>query len=138
MTVSNLPLFKMLKGGMNYNSQRVPLLAENIANADTPGYLSKDLKKLNFKELLSSTTSTRTQTAVPEQTHPMHIKSKNAQKTYREMDEKNPSEITIDGNSVSIEEQLIKINQARMDHQMAISLLKKHHQMLNTALGRRS
>ena len=33
------------------------MLAENVANADTPGYASKDLKQPNFSSLLRETTA---------------------------------------------------------------------------------
>lgn len=38
MTVSNIPLFSMLRTKMNWHQERQRILAENVSNADTPGF----------------------------------------------------------------------------------------------------
>ena len=48
----SLGLFQAVKKRLNWLGQRQEVLAQNIANADTPNYRSSDLKPYNFKELL--------------------------------------------------------------------------------------
>src|SRR5436305_1430945 len=48
MAISDLPIFSMLRTRMNWHQERQRLLAENVANADTPGYRSRDLAPLDF------------------------------------------------------------------------------------------
>ena len=48
MAISDLPIFSMLRTRMNWHQERQRLLAENVANADTPGYRPRDLAPLNF------------------------------------------------------------------------------------------
>ena len=38
MNLSEIPLFNMLKGRLGYLSERERLIAQNVANSDTPGF----------------------------------------------------------------------------------------------------
>ena len=53
MEITDLPLFSMLKQRMTWLNQRQDLLSQNVANADTPKYISRDLKALDFDQILS-------------------------------------------------------------------------------------
>ena len=44
MAVTDLPLFQALKSKMQWHQTRQVVLAENIANADTPGFEARDVK----------------------------------------------------------------------------------------------
>ena len=46
--LSSLGLFQAVKKRLNWLGQRQEVLAQNIANADTPDYRSADLKPYNF------------------------------------------------------------------------------------------
>ncbi len=48
MAISDLPIFSMLRTRMNWHQERQRLLAENVANADTPGFRPRDLAPLDF------------------------------------------------------------------------------------------
>ena len=48
MAISDLPIFSMLRTRMNWHQERQRLLAENVSNADTPGYRPRDLAPLDF------------------------------------------------------------------------------------------
>ena len=60
MEITDLPLFSMLKQRMTWLNQRQDLLSQNVANADTPKYISRDLKALDFDQMLSGSRSTGT------------------------------------------------------------------------------
>ena len=45
MAVTDLPLVAMLKTRLHWHQTRQKLLAENVANADTPGFKPKELKR---------------------------------------------------------------------------------------------
>src|SRR5690242_3309538 len=49
MAIDQIPLFSMIKGRLGYLSQRERLIAQNVANADTPGFMPKDLKPFTVK-----------------------------------------------------------------------------------------
>ena len=44
MDLTDVPILSMLKGRMGYLTERQRVIAENVANADTPGYMARDLK----------------------------------------------------------------------------------------------
>src|SRR5205085_1062488 len=44
MPLDDIPLFGMLRSRLGYLSERQRLIAQNVANADTPGYRPQDLR----------------------------------------------------------------------------------------------
>lgn len=48
MDLRNLTLFDMTKTKMDWLAQRQKILAQNIANANTPNYKARDLRELDF------------------------------------------------------------------------------------------
>src|SRR5262245_42453844 len=91
MDLNSLKLFKMAMTRMDWASQRQKVLAQNIANADTPNYQPKDVKEINFKDVLRGTgvapvTVARTNAnhlkgTIPEQDH---FRSQGLKKTFEE------------------------------------------------------
>src|SRR5262245_36208504 len=53
MDLRNIPIFGAISRRMAWLNERQQVLAQNIANSDTPGYRPKDLKPVNFAEQLS-------------------------------------------------------------------------------------
>lgn len=53
MSFFDLPILSALKTRMNYHAQRQVVLAQNVANAETPGYGARDLEKPDFRRLLA-------------------------------------------------------------------------------------
>ena len=49
MALSDFPLLSMLRARMQWHQQRQQVLAENVANADTPNYRPKDLVEPKFQ-----------------------------------------------------------------------------------------
>lgn len=41
--LDDIPLFSMLKSHLGYLSEKQRLIAQNVANADTPGFTPQDL-----------------------------------------------------------------------------------------------
>ena len=57
MDLPDVPLLSMLRERMTWLNQRQDLLSQNVANADTPGYVARDLKPLDFDKLLNGSQS---------------------------------------------------------------------------------
>jgi len=51
MDLNKIPVFAAITKRMHWLNQRQKVLADNIANSDTPGYAPKDLKEINFKRI---------------------------------------------------------------------------------------
>ena len=55
MDFSKINLFKALSRKMAWLSDRQEVLAQNIAEANTPGYKAKDIKPADFRDILGQT-----------------------------------------------------------------------------------
>lgn len=132
MTISNIPLFSMLRTRMHWHQERQRVLAENVANADTPRFQPRDLVAPNFdprRPAASELTLTRTSSA--------HLAGA-AGGTRFQLDRGNSGfEARPSGNAVSLEEEMMKVANNQMDFQAATSLYTRGLGMLKTAIGRR-
>lgn len=133
MDLGQIPLFQMLRGRLSYLSERQKVIAENVANANTPGYAPHDLKPFSFQaQMQAQATSGASSMAVTNPGHmlPPHARRADAPKPVTTKD----SETTLDGNSVVLEEEMLKMGQARMDYDAAIGFYQKSLNLIRTAI----
>lgn len=133
MDLNNLSLIRMARMQMDWVAQRQKVLAQNIANADTPGYRARDLRELNFRRMAQDAIE---QAPRPAATHAAHVTTGLPhQGPYREVTDRKTFETSIDGNPVVLEEQMEKMSRGRSRYDLALSLIRKNMGMLRTALG---
>src|SRR3954464_2015628 len=53
MDLNGIPLFSLISGRMSWLSARQSVLAENVANADTPNFVARDMKPLDFDRMVT-------------------------------------------------------------------------------------
>jgi flagellar basal-body rod protein FlgB len=131
--LSKLTLFELANKRMAYLSQRQRVLSENVANANTPGFVPKDLKPMDFRSILRSETG-HLQPAV---TNAAHLTGATAPGSFKAGRER-PGEVfetSPDGNAVSLEQQMIKVSDTTTQYQLSANLFQKHLGMLKTAIG---
>jgi len=128
----DLGIFKLAKAQMDWVAQRQEVVADNIANSNTPGYLPKDLQPLNFKDILAGSTATPV-TAVA--TNPMHVVPDLGPDPFKAVTQRKTYESTPDGNAVILEEQMAKLGEAGDKYNTAAALFQKYQKMIRTALG---
>jgi flagellar basal-body rod protein FlgB len=139
MDISEIPLFAMLRQRMGYLSERQRVIAENIANADTPGYVGRDLKPFTFSAALQSQAGAMM--LQPAQTEAGHLPGglrRGGMTSFKSVKAAD-SETTLDGNAVVLEDQSIKMTEARMQYDAAIGFYQKSMALLRMAarpLGR--
>lgn len=138
MVLDNIPLFAMLKGRLGYLSQRERLVAENVANADTPGFTPRDLKPFSFQQHMAAQNGVRGMTvnASPQAAAAMSrmqnmpgVKRTNSYDAVKSPD----SDTTLDGNQVVLEDQMLKMNETRMNYDAAITFYQKSMGILRLA-----
>lgn len=137
MTTQNLALFKGLGAKMQYLNTRQRVIAQNIANADTPGYRAQDLKGADFSSVLKKIDS-KAQTSLSVSqvaTQSGHI-SGSSETRGKAVTQRDTYEVAPVGNSVIIEEQLINAQGTTADYSLMTNLYRKNVGMLTTALGR--
>ncbi len=130
----DLGIFKMAKAQMDWIAQRQEVLAGNIANANTPRYLPKDLKNLDFKQVLAGTTQPDLGATA---TNARHIVPEVAPSPFKAVTQRRTYESTPDGNAVILEEQMAKLGDANGKYNAAASLFQKYQKMIKTASGSR-
>lgn len=135
MVLDNIPLFSMLKGRLGYLTEREKLVATNVANTDTPGYGPTDLKPFTFAEHMKNKAGAGAKgvNASPEAAAAMAQQAGIKRTTsFRPVSTPN-SEGTLDGNTVVLEEQMMKMSETRMDYDAAISFYQKSMNLLRMA-----
>ena len=133
MDPGGIPLLKALTGRMAWLSERELVLAQNVANADTPGYLPQDIKAPSFRDLVAGGVS-RLPMAV---THGDHLTGVAGTSRVRAEPQRNVPR-TLSGNGVDLEKEMMKISETATDHHLVSSLYKRNVAMLRAALGRSS
>ncbi len=137
MTTQGIGLFQALGAKMDYLNQRQGVIAQNVANADTPGYKPKDLTPVDFSSMLgSSAGSGVSMSSVSiDMTDGQHLGLAGGGVNARARAQKDTYEVSPSGNAVIIEEQLINSSKNMMDYSLMLNIYQKHVGMLRTALG---
>jgi flagellar basal-body rod protein FlgB len=117
---------------MRWHQARQGVLAQNIANADTPGYFEQDLDPYSFDSQLKSVASVTTMTTSP--TH-FSVSSGGDAAGFGSGDGK-PFEVTPSGNAVVLEDEMMKVTGNDMDYQTVTALYTRSLALIRTALGR--
>jgi flagellar basal-body rod protein FlgB len=131
MDLSKIPFFDLINKRLSWLSQRQDVLAQNVANADTPGYKARDLKDPSFAELVRGSAGT----IRPVATQAAHFGAPAGAGRWAAIDDTS-STPTMNGNTVDMENELIKVSKTGIDYQFAINLYRKQIGMIKTALGR--
>jgi flagellar basal-body rod protein FlgB len=117
-----------LTGRMNFLIERQGVVASNIANANTPKYLAKDIVKSD------SAASGGFAMAVTNAQH-MAIASSNGPATGKLTED--TRFIQHNGNSVRLDDEMIKMNDIQLNYRMMTELYAKQVGMQKMALGQR-
>ncbi|KKC33547.1 flagellar basal body rod protein FlgB [Devosia psychrophila] len=135
MGLMNMPVFAALTDKMRWHQSRQGLLAENVANAETPGYRGRDLEQYDFARRASGFSSATVTTTA---TQPTHFSVSSGESSAFGAQQMANFEITPEGNGVSLEDEMMKVTTNSMDYQAATSLYQKSIKILKTAMGRQS
>lgn len=133
MPISGLPILDMLRTKMQWHQERQRLLAENIANANTPNFRPLDLSPPNFERAAPFAAPVALQ-----RTSAAHIANAlGGGAGLFQAEKPGGAETRPGGNAVSLEDEMLKVAQNHMDHQAAASLYAKSLGLVKSALGKR-
>ena len=131
MDLKDLPLLSMLRERMTWLNQRQDLLSQNVANADTPRYVARDLKDLDFDRLVgASQAGTKMMT-----TNARHFAISSLHSGKFEDHETPDQEANPNGNAVALEVEMIKVADTQAQYAAAANLYSKAVRMMKTAIG---
>jgi flagellar basal-body rod protein FlgB len=108
-------VFAIAESRLDWTTQRQAVLAQNIANLNTPSFTPHDVQ--TFDSYLSS---------LQKPTSALNQKPKQ---------DRNVAERSIDGNAVSLDDQLVKVADTDSANQLAMNIYKKYTTLFKTALG---
>lgn len=130
MKLESMSFFSLASRKMEWLTARQKVVAENVANADTPGYKARDVAP--FENMLTSTT-TGTHVA---RTAAGHIAGTDPVGPGLEVveDEGAWTSTSIDGNSVVLEQQAIQATEISENYRLAASLYRKGYELVTLAV----
>lgn len=134
MSMTDIPLFGLLRERMSWLNARQDVLSQNVANADSPGYAARDLKPMNFDEMVKRANGGASDTAMMV-TDPRHIALSTGQQSDFVGADTPDTEASPNGNTVSLEEEMIKVSDTQAQYQAATNLYSKALSMMRTAIG---
>ncbi len=132
MPVSDIPILAMLRTRMAWHQERQRVLANNVANADTPNFKPRDLVPPDLGR--------KAPAAGPValvRTDPMHLGASGAGGGPQFAAERpGRYESRPAGNAVNLEDEMIKVAANQMDYQMVTTLYSRGLGLIKTALGK--
>jgi flagellar basal-body rod protein FlgB len=135
MDFNQIPIFNVMKAKLNYMSARQGVLAQNVANADTPEYQARDIAQPDFRKMVGAAggklpmIATNTKHIVPAG----GVSAAFAVEKRKLTDERNPT-----GNNVVIEEEMMKVAENQAEYQKVLNIYRKSVDLFKVALGRPS
>lgn len=111
-------------------ARRQMAIAENVANADTPGYRARDVA--DFAETYRDADQ-----GVLRQTRPGHLGASAGAPDPALIERTGPGHMSPNGNNVSLESEMVAAAEVQRDHDMALTVYRKSLDILRASLGRR-
>jgi flagellar basal-body rod protein FlgB len=126
MDLLKSPLMSALVARLEFLAARTGVIAANIANADTPDYVARDIKAPDFQKFM--------ETPALKVSSPRHIAEARSAAVASSRAEPAPDpDAALNGNKVSIETQMMKLSQTRMDYQLASTVYRKGIELIRLA-----
>lgn len=141
MDKGSILLFDAMTSKMRQLTAKQQVIARNVANVDTPGYQARSLVEKDFSSVLATVESSRSGTpsvAKPTIDVPSALKQLGSPLASRLDSDvsKNVFETKPNGNSVSLEDQLLQLSDVQVQYNTLTNLYRKQTGLLKLALGR--
>jgi flagellar basal-body rod protein FlgB len=125
-----LDITRMAQSLASYAGDRMGVIARNIAQADTPGYKAMDLP--SFADVYDAQSG---DAFTMRATRPEHLQGSLAQSEA--VQAPSGGEASADGNTVSLEKEMVKMADIKQSHDMALSIYQVTQNITRAALGRK-
>jgi len=124
-----LELTRMAQALASHAGARLGVVAQNVANADTPGYKAKDVASFAQSYARSPDGEMRA-------TRPGHFSGADDAPPPPLIQRRASLAGAPNGNSVSLEQEMVKAASARQDHDMALAIYRNTSSIIRASLGR--
>ncbi|SEG14815.1 flagellar basal-body rod protein FlgB [Jhaorihella thermophila] len=124
----NLDVFRLASAMARHAAARQAVIAQNMANSDTPGFKARDIA--SFSAIIDDGGAMDMRA-----TRPTHLNAREGSdahfRTFVTDEGADPN-----GNTVSIEQEMLKAIEAKRSHGRALAIYKSSLNILRTAIGR--
>lgn len=125
---SGVFLFDLASRQSQWLAVRQSAISGNIANANTPGYKARDVEP--FSAAMDQAKLQMTATS------PLHMGVEGAQAAASKVKKTDSWDTFVSGNSVSVEQEMLKAGEISRQHQLNTSITRSFHRMvLSTVKG---
>ena len=124
----DINILSLASGLAAHAAARQQVIAENTAHADTPGYKARDIA--DFSTILDSQTGA----FAARTTRPGHIPFGADARGFDAREQTALGAETPNGNTVSLEDQMMRSAEVRQDHDLAIGVYAKSLEILRTTV----
>ena len=129
MAIADIPILSMLRTRLEWAQQRQRVLAENVANADTPHFTPHDLAPPTFDRRPAPSV----QLAMTETGHLPGLEA--VGRGFQSTRDSGYATVPT-GNAVNLEEEMMKVAANQMDYQAVTALYTRSLNLLKTAIGK--
>ena len=127
----DISLMSALRSRMGWLSDRQKVVSQNVANASTPGYKPKDLTPQDFAAMVKGQEAPLIPTIRLADGTPLTLPDATDHGSKQVVTP--DSETTMDGNSVVLEEQMLKMSESRQNFEAAVGFYEKSMNMIRMA-----
>jgi flagellar basal-body rod protein FlgB len=131
LNLADTSFFGLLRSRLDQLSERQRLIAENIANASTPGYRPRDLDMTGFERMLAQQAQASGGALTMTRTNALHMSPGGSAEPR--VITRDDSETTMDGNAVVLEDQMARAAETRMSFETGVALYQKGLQLIRLA-----
>lgn len=139
---STPPVMAGIERQMRHLAERQRVIAENVANNDTPHYKAQEVKRPDFSALLAAQGERQ---GMPRVARPgirltsgmSALGARPPASATNIVPDRETGETKPDGNNVTLEDQLLKMGGVQADYSAMTNLYRKQLQLMKSAIGAR-
>lgn len=135
MTQATPALLRGIGAAMRHISDRQQVIAQNIANGDTPGYKAREVQAPSFAGMVNSGGPERVSRPMVVISSEMKALGASQSTPAAIVLDKDVTETKPDGNNVTLEEQVLKLGSVQSEFTALTNLYRKQMQLLKVATG---
>lgn len=112
----SLDIMRMAQAYATHAATRQQAIAQNVANADTPGYRSRDA--ISFRDFWRET------------------EDGTIGRRRTQAEDAHPATVSPDGNTVSVEYEMMRAVEARQQHELALGVYSMSRDLIRASIGK--
>lgn len=124
-----IEVVRMARAMGQHTAQRQAIVAQNIANADTPGYRAQDVERFSDSYRRQDLSPLRVSSA-------RHLAIPDWSPASARIDQQQ-TEISPNGNSVSLEAEMLKAAEVKRSHELSLGIYRSALELMRTSIARR-